>query len=86
MQPTVKTSVAKRLKIIEGHLRKVMQMVEEGAYCPDVIQQSTAVQMALRKVDEILLEGHLKDCVKNAIKSGGGDKEIQELLEAFRKR
>lgn len=86
MQPTTKTSVVERLKIIEGHLRKVMQMVEEGAYCPDVIQQSTAVQMALRKVDEILLEGHLKDCVRNAIKSGGGDKEIQELLEAFRKR
>ncbi|MEK7451128.1 MAG: metal-sensitive transcriptional regulator [Patescibacteria group bacterium] len=86
MQPTVRSSVAKRLKIIEGHLRKVIKMVEDGAYCPDVIQQSTAVQSALRKVDEILLEGHLKDCVRGAIKSGGGDKEIQELLEAFRKR
>lgn len=86
MQPTVKTSAVERLKIIEGHLRKVIQMVEEGAYCPDVIQQSTAVQNALRKVDEILLEGHLKDCVRKAIKSSGGDKEIQELLEAFRKR
>lgn len=86
MQPTVKSSAAKRLKIIEGHLRKVIQMVKDGAYCPDVIQQSTAVQNALKKVDGILLEGHLKDCVRKAIKSGGGDKEIQELLEAFRKR
>lgn len=86
MQDHIQKEASKRLSIIEGHLRKVIQMVEKGAYCPDVIQQSTAVQNSLRRVDEILLEGHLKDCVRKAIKSGGGEKEIQELLEAFRKR
>ena len=86
MQNHIQKEAIKRLNIIEGHLKKVKKMVEEGSYCPDVIQQSTAVQNSLRKVDEILLEGHLKDCVKSAIKSGGGEKEIQELVEAFRKR
>lgn len=86
MQKNIKTVAIKRLNIIEGHLRKVREMVEEGKYCPDIIQQSTAVQSALKRVDELLLEGHLKDCVTKAIKSGGGEKEIQELLEAFRKR
>lgn len=86
MQTDSKKEISKRLKIIEGHLRKVRQMAEEGAYCPDVIQQSTAVQMALRKVDELFLEGHLRDCVTKSIKSGGGEKEIKELMEAFRKR
>lgn len=86
MQNHVQAPVINRLKIIEGHLKKVRAMVEEGAYCPDVIQQSTAVQSALRKVDELLLDGHLRDCVTSAIKSGGGDKEIKELIEAFRKR
>ena len=76
----------KRLKIIEGHLKKITQMVKESEYCPNIIQQSNAVQCALRKVDELLMEGHLNACFKNAIKSGGGDKQIQELLEAFKKR
>lgn len=86
MQHTVQKKATDRLKIIEGHLRKVREMVEEGKYCPDIIQQSTAVQSALKRVDELLLEGHLKACVTEAIKSGGGEKEISELLEAFRKR
>lgn len=86
MQKDIQKQSLNRLKIIEGHLKKVRQMVEDGAYCPDIIQQSTAVQNALRKVDELLLEGHLKDCVSQAIKSGGGDKEIKELLVAFSKR
>lgn len=86
MQTHLQQSAVKRLKIIEGHLKKVRKMVEEGAYCPNIIQQSAAVQNALRRVDEVLLEGHLNDCLKEAIKSGGGEKEIEELLEAFRKR
>ncbi len=86
MQDHIQKEALKRLSIIEGHLRKVKQMVEESRYCPEVIQQSTAVQKALRMVDEVLLGGHLNDCVKKAIQSNGGEKQIQELLEAFRKR
>lgn len=81
-----KEEALKRLQIIQGHLEKVKKMVEEGRYCPEIIQQSNAVQSALRKVDEILLKEHLNACVRDAIKSNGGEKEIQELLDAFKKR
>lgn len=79
-------SVIDRLRIVEGHVKKIRQMVEEGKYCPDIIQQSSAVQSALKKVDEILLKVHLESCVKKAIKSNGGEKEIEELMQAFKAR
>ena len=85
MQKATQKEAVKRLKIVEGHLKKVRQMVEDGEYCPNIIQQSTAIQHALRRVDELLLDAHLHDCVTRAIKSGGGDKEIKEVLAAFRK-
>jgi DNA-binding FrmR family transcriptional regulator len=81
-----KYDALKRLKIIEGHLKRVQKMVEEDKYCPEILTQSSAVQSALKRVDEVLLQGHLEHCVKNAMKSGGGEKEIKELLEAFKKR
>lgn len=81
-----KHDALKRLKIIEGHLKKVQKMVEDDTYCPDIITQSSAVQSALKRVDEVLLQGHLEHCVRNAMKSDSGEKEIKELLEAFRKR
>lgn len=86
MQGDVQKGAIERLKIIEGHLKKVREMVEEGKYCPDIIQQSTAVQNALRKVDELLLEGHLRECVSQAIKAGRGEKEIKEVIEALKRR
>ncbi|MCL5019396.1 MAG: metal-sensitive transcriptional regulator [Patescibacteria group bacterium] len=86
MNTNVKLEAAKRLKIIEGHLKKIGKMVEEGNYCPSVLQQSAAVQSALKKVDEILLKGHLETCFKNAIKTNGGEKEIEELMDAFKSR
>ncbi|MDO8658080.1 MAG: metal-sensing transcriptional repressor [Candidatus Levybacteria bacterium] len=86
MNADIKMEALKRLKIIEGHLKRVKEMVEEGHYCASVIQQSSAVQNALRKVDEILLKGHLDTCFKNAVKSNGGQKEIDELMGAFKAR
>lgn len=86
MNTNVKLDALKRLKIIEGHLKKISRMVEDSNYCPSIIQQSTAVQSALKRVDEILLKGHLDTCFKNAVKSNGGEKEIEELMEAFKAR
>jgi len=63
MDSIIKTQTLKRLSIAEGHLRKVKKMVEDEDYCPDVIHQSKAVQSALRKVDELILDGHLNTCV-----------------------
>ena len=57
----------RRLKIIEGHLRAVIRMVEEDKYCIDIIRQIQAIDSALSKVSTQILENHLKSCVIDAI-------------------
>ncbi len=76
----------RRLKTIEGHLRGVIRMVEEDAYCIDVIRQIQAVEAALNKVSAQILEGHLNSCVITAVQ--GTDKKerervLQEITEVF---
>jgi CsoR family transcriptional regulator, copper-sensing transcriptional repressor len=87
MSKDIKQLAGKRLAIIRGHLDKVIKMVEEDVYCPDVIHQSQAVQSALKKVDELILHGHLHSCVLHDIHGSESEKEklIQEIVEVFRK-
>ena len=75
----------RRLKIIEGHLKKVIKMVEEDKYCIDILQQSLAVQNALKKVDSLILDQHFHECVAEAMKKGNSKKEksIKELLKVY---
>ncbi len=73
------TSSLRRLKTIEGHLRGVIRMVEEDAYCIDVIRQIQAVEAALNKVSSQILENHLNSCVITAIK-GDNPKERERVL------
>lgn len=82
-----KQNLLHRLKIIRGHLDKVIQMVEIDRYCLDLIQQSQAVQGALSKVDELILENHLKTCVKEAMASNQNiDEKVDEVMKVFSKR
>lgn len=83
-----KKGLQKRLAITEGHLKKVRKMVDENAYCPDVIHQSQAVQAALRKVDEIVLHGHLHSCVLKDIHGTKPEREklVKEIVEVFKKK
>lgn len=81
-------SVIRRLKTAEGHLRGIQRMVEEGAYCIDVIRQIQAVQSALSKVSSEILDQHLNSCLITAVR--GDDpaerervlKEITDVFEA----
>jgi DNA-binding FrmR family transcriptional regulator len=76
----------RRLKTIEGHLRGVIRMVEQDAYCIDVIRQIQAVESALNKVSAHILEDHLNSCVITAIQ-GNDRKErervLKEITEVF---
>lgn len=81
-----KGDVLHRLKIAEGHLKKVIEMVEGKKYCIDILNQSLAVQNALKRTDEIILENHLKTCVKEAYSSGDDEKSIQEIIKVFKKK
>lgn len=76
----------KRLKTIEGHLRGVMRMVEQDAYCIDVIRQIQAVEAALNKVSTGILEDHLSSCVTTAIRGDDPaerERVLKEITEVF---
>ena len=76
----------RRLKTIEGHLRGVIRMVEEDAYCIDVIRQIQAVDAALNKVSAQILESHLNSCVITAIKGNNAkerERVLKEITEVF---
>jgi len=76
----------RRLKTVEGHLRGIIRMMEEDAYCIDVIRQIQAVEAALNKVSSKILEDHLNSCVITAIQ-GNDRKErervLKEITEVF---
>lgn len=74
-----------RLKIAQGHLKKVIKMVEEDCYCIDVLHQSQAVQKALKETDSLMLEDHLKTCAIDAIGKGRKDEAISEVMQVFKK-
>ncbi len=73
-----------RLKIIEGQIRGLQRMVEEGKYCIDVIAQTSAVKQGLSNVEDLLMEGHLSGCVVHQIQSGQIDKAKREILKVYR--
>lgn len=75
-----------RIKIVQGHLGKVREMVANDDYCIDIIHQSHAIQSALQKLDELILEHHLKACVTDALENGDSEKAISEVMSVFKKR
>ena len=82
-----KKNLLHRLKIVKGHLEKVMKMVEGDRYCLDIIQQSQAVQAALGKVDELILENHLKTCVRDSMISNKNiEEKVKEVIEVFKRK
>lgn len=58
-------------------------MVDQGAYCIDIIHQSRAIQQALKKFDEQILAQHLRVCVARDMKTGNSDKVTRELVDIF---
>ncbi|NWG19525.1 MAG: metal-sensitive transcriptional regulator [Chloroflexi bacterium] len=75
-----------RLKTIEGHIRGIQRMVEEDAYCIDIIKQVIAIQRALDAFNSLVLEEHLQGCVTTAIRSDDAverERVIKELLQVF---
>lgn len=81
-----KDAVLRRLRTVEGHVRAVGRMVEEDAYCIDILHQTRAIKWALEKVEEQILAGHLQGCVTTAIRADDAlerERVIGELLDVF---
>jgi CsoR family transcriptional regulator, copper-sensing transcriptional repressor len=76
----------RRLKTIEGHLRGIIRMVEDDAYCIDVIRQIQAVEAALDKVSAQILDTHLNSCVITAVRGDDPaerERVLKEITEVF---
>ena len=73
-------SLSNRLKRIEGQVRGVIRMLQEDAYCVDILTQVSAISSALSGFSRELLSSHIKGCVSEDIRKGR-DESIDELIE-----
>ena len=78
-----KELLQKRLRRIEGQVRGLQRMVDEEAYCIDILTQIASVVAALEKVGTIVLKDHVEHCVRESIEKGeDAEKKIEELTAA----
>ena len=79
-----KRALLTRLRRAEGQIRGIERMVEEDAYCPDILIQVSAVTSALNSFNKRLLACHIKGCVAEDIKAGN-DEAIDEFVGMLQK-
>lgn len=79
-----KPNLIKRLKIIEGQVRGLQDMLKDNAYCIDIITQTSAIKQALSGVEDVLMENHLSGCLVHQIKKGKEQKAKEEILKVYR--
>ena len=74
-----------RLNRIEGQIRGIKRMLEEDAYCIDIINQVSAANCALNSFTKVILANHIKSCVAEDVKEGSEEK-LDELVKTLQKR
>ena len=80
----LKSDLLRRLRTASGHLIGVVRMVDDEAYCVDILKQIAAVQSSLSKAAQALSTSHMKHCVREAVLADGGEARIDELMETLR--
>ena len=74
------------LKRIEGQVRGVQNMIDEGQYCIDILNQIKAVRSAITSVEGKILKKHMKECVKDALKSEKEfDVKVEEIIKTLKR-
>jgi CsoR family transcriptional regulator, copper-sensing transcriptional repressor len=76
------SEITARLRKIEGQIRGLQRMVEEERYCVDVLTQISSTVGALEKVGVLLLNDHIRMCVRQSLADGTGDDKVEELVTA----
>ena len=90
-QTTIHLDEIVSLKRIEGQIRGIQKMIEEKRYCIDILTQLSSIVGAIRRVEENILNRHLRGCVRDSFTKGSkenrGEKmdEVIEVLQKFRK-
>ncbi len=82
--PEEQKALIKRLRLAEGQIRGIQKMVENDAYCPDILIQVSAVTSALNSFNKELLACHIRSCVAEDIRAGR-DEAIAELVKVTQK-
>jgi DNA-binding FrmR family transcriptional regulator len=82
---SINKKILHRLSIAQGQLAKVITMVRNDDYCIDVINQSLAVQSALKKTDQVIMKNHLTTCALDAAKKGHMETIIKEVITVMDK-
>lgn len=79
-----KKDLINRLSRIEGQIRGIKRMIDEDAYCIDVLRQSTAATAALNSFNKVVLSRHIKTCVTENVRNGN-EEVIDELVDTIQK-
>jgi DNA-binding FrmR family transcriptional regulator len=72
----------RRLKKIIGQVQAIDRMIDEDVPCEDILSQLNAAKSALHKCGQVVLEGHIKHCVKDGLEHGDADKTIEDFTKA----
>lgn len=84
MKQDIKNKSLKRLKIIEGQVRGLQEMVNNEKYCIDIITQTSAVRKALSGVEDLILENHLSTHVIHQMKHGQENQASKEIIKVYK--
>lgn len=84
MTPEVQRQALHRVKIIRGQVEALQRQIEEDRYCIDILDLSLSIQRALRSLDALVLEGHLRTHVIEQVQNGEVDRAVRELLRLYK--
>ncbi len=84
MLPETQRQAQRRLRIIAGQVEALQRQIEEDRYCMDVLDLSLSIQKALRSLDTLVLEGHLRTHVLEQMTQGESERAINELLRLYK--
>ncbi len=84
MLSEAKREALNRLKTVRGHLDGVIRMVENDAYCVELMKQISAMQSSLERVNRVVFKNHLETCFSEAVAEGRGAPAIAELVDALK--
>lgn len=80
-----KDALLKRLKRIEGQVKGIQKMIESDRGCNDILIQIAAIRSAINNVGGLIMENHLKGCVKKSLSENPEEEVIDELIKTMLK-
>ena len=84
MTPETRRQALRRMKILTGQVQALEKQLEDDRYCMDILDLSLSIQKALRSLDGLVIEGHLRTHVREMMTGGEEDKAVAELLRLYR--